>query len=128
RRSAKSRRVQNEKADRDQFGSAMQRFPASFLAGRVVQFDGELRLRNVAGWTGLWIRADGENVPDLFFDNMSRAGVRGTTGWRRHMLEASLPIDTRWLNIGVVPSGPGSVWADNLRLRAWNPAGSWADV
>ena len=106
-------RLQNDSATADQFGSAMQRFPASFLAGRVVQFDGFLRARDVAGWAGLWLRADGETMPDLLFDNMSRAGLSGTLGWQRCMLEASLPADTAWLNIGVVLAGAGVVWADN---------------
>ena len=111
-----------------EFGSAMQRFPASFLAGRVVRLEGELRVSDVVGRAGLWLRADGDAVPDLYFDDTSNASLRGTLDWRRCRLEASLPSETRWLNIGVVLEGAGRVWTDNLMLRVWDSAGSWADV
>ena len=111
-----------------EFGSAMQRFPAAVLAGRVVRFEGELRVRDVAGRAGLWLRADGDTAPDLYFDNMGNAGFRGTVDWQRCTLEASLPTETGWLNIGVVLEGAGRVWVDNLTLRVWGSTGSWADV
>lgn len=111
-----------------EFGSMMQRFPASFLGGRTVQLDGELKTENVTGWAGLWIRADGQEVPNLVFDNMHSRGLRGTQPWSRYAVEVSLPHETRWLNIGVVLSGSGTVWADELRLRVWNSSGHWEDV
>ena len=111
-----------------EFGSLMQRFPAAFLAGRAVQLEGELKTENVSGWAGLWLRADGEQVPNLVFDNMHNRGPRGTQGWSRYSLEVNLPADTRWLNIGVVLNGAGTLWADDLHLRVWHRDGYWADI
>lgn len=111
-----------------QFGSLMQRFPAAFLAGRTVQLDGELKTENVTGWAGMWIRADGEEKPNLVFDNMHKRGPRGTEDWARHSLEVKLPRDTKWLNIGLVLNGPGTLWADDLHLRVWHQDGHWAEV
>jgi hypothetical protein len=111
----------------DEFGSLMQRCRASFLAGKTIRLEGELRSENVARWAGLWLRADSEAVPNLFFDNMSRRPVIGTTDWQRYSIDAPLPRETEWLNYGIVLAGPGALYADNLRLLCWNQ-GRWEDV
>ncbi len=118
----------NRDATLDEFGSMMQRFPAAFLAGRTVQLDGELKTDNVSGWAGLWIRADGNDAPNLVFDNMHKRGPKGTQEWARYTIELNLPRDTQWLNIGVVLNGPGTLWADDLHLRVWHSDGRWVDV
>jgi hypothetical protein len=111
-----------------EFGSVMQRFPASYLSNRAIRLEGELQTHDVRGWAGFWLRADGEGRPDLFFDNMSGHRVKGTSDWSRHVLEANLPDNVAWLNLGVVFSGSGTVWADNLRLSYWSPDRTWLDV
>ena len=115
------------KARPREFGSVMQRFRAPFLAGCSVRLEGELRTDHVRGWAGLWLRADGEDTPDLFFDNMSGHRATGTSDWTTYLLEAQLPRETAWLNLGVVLSGDGTVWADNIRLLRWDSTGVWAD-
>jgi hypothetical protein len=118
----------HHKATKEEFGSMMQRFPATFLAGRTVQFDGELKTENVTGWAGLWLRADGEEAPNLVFDNMQNRRLRGTQAWSRYSVQANLPVETRWLNIGIVLSGSGTVWADDLHFRVWHRDGFWEDL
>jgi TIR domain len=111
-----------------EFGSLMQRCPGRLLAGRTIRIEGELRTEKVSGWAGLWLRADAEEEPNLFFDNMSRRPLVGTTDWMRYFIDAPLPINTDWLNYGIVLSGAGIVYADNIRLRVWNADGRWEDV
>lgn len=111
-----------------EFGSLMQRCPGRVLAGRTIRIEGELRTENVSGWAGLWLRADADNEPNLFFDNMSRRPVVGTTNWKRYFIDAPLPINTDWLNYGIVLAGSGIVHADNIRLLVWNADGQWEDV
>ncbi len=111
-----------------EFGSLMQRCPGHVLAGRTIRIEGELRTENVAEWAGLWLRADADEEPNLFFDNMSRRPVVGTTNWTRYFIDAPLPINTDWLNYGIVLSGAGIVYADNIRLLVWNADGRWEDV
>jgi hypothetical protein len=111
-----------------EFGSLMQRCRGRFLAGRTIRLEGELRTDNVTGWAGLWLRADADAHPNLFFDNMSRRPVVGTTPWTRYFIDAPLPENTDWLNYGVVLSGAGLLYADNLRLLVWTPDGRWEDV
>ena len=111
-----------------EFGSLMQRCRGRFLAGRIIRLEGELRTDNVTGWAGLWFRADADVHPDLFFDNMSRRPVVGTTRWARYFIDAPLPENTDWLNYGIVLSGAGVLYADNLRLLVWTLDGRWEDV
>ena len=54
--------------------------------------------------------------------------MRGTTVWARYFIDAPLPQDTEWLNFGIVLSGAGTLYADNIRLLVWSPDGSWQDV
>jgi len=112
----------------EQFGSVMQRFRADFLAGRTIRLEGEIRTREVVDWAGLWLRGDGDSTPNLFFYNMQDAGIRGTTPWRSYRIEARLPPNLAWLNLGIVLSGSGAVWADNLRLLMWTNNATWNDV
>jgi hypothetical protein len=112
----------------DEFGSVMQRFPAEFLRGQTVRLEGDLRTEAVSQWAGFWLRADGDEVPDLFFDNMQRQRVTGTTAWTRRAVEGKLPSGTVWVNFGVVLCGNGAVFADNLRFLRWTREGTWIDV
>ncbi len=118
----------NMEAGESEFGSLMQRCPAEYVAGRAVRVEGEIRTRDVEQWAGLWIRADGEAVPDLVFDNMSGRPIRGTTPWRRYAIDVQLPQETAWLNYGIVLVGSGVIWADNFRVMVWASTGRWEDV
>lgn len=120
--------LSSAKAPPNRFGSLMQRCRGRLLAGKTIRLEGELRSENVTGWAGLWLRADADARPNLFFDNMSRRPVVGTTPWSRYSIDAPLPTNTDWLNYGIVLSGPGLVSADNLRLFVLTPDARWEDV
>lgn len=115
-------------AREDEFGSLMQRCVGHFLAGKTVRREGELQSKDLTGWAGLWLRADADDQPDLFFDNMSRHPILGSTPWTRYFIDAPLPQNTDWLNYGIVLSGAGVVSADNLRMRVWTADVRWEDV
>lgn len=110
-----------------EFGSLMQRTEARFLAGHRIRFQGEIRSEDVVQWAGLWLRADGDVIPDLLFDNMAQRPIKDTTDWKTYMIEAQLPDETAWLNYGVVLMGTGTLWADNFRLMVWQD-NQWRDI
>lgn len=111
-----------------QFGSLMQRCRGRFLAGRTIRLVGELRTEGVSDWAGMWLRADAEEQPNLFFDNMSRRPVVGTTNWTSYFIDAPLPANVDWLNYGVVLSGTGALFVDNIQILAWRTDGGWESV
>jgi hypothetical protein len=118
---------QNPRAAETEFGSLMQRIPAHNLAGKVIHLEAEIKTWRVEQWAGLWLRADGDKIPTLVFDNMSRRPIRGSTSWARYSIDVQLPKETAWLNYGIVLSGRGTMWADNFRLLVWMN-GQWVDV
>jgi hypothetical protein len=115
-------------ADKAEFGSLMQRVQARYLAGKTIKYEGELRSEGIDGWAGLWLRVDGDQTPNLIFDNMHNRAIRGTTPWTRFELSVKLPEETVWLNYGIVLSGSGQLWADNCRILVWSEAGQWSDL
>jgi len=114
----------NPLAKEDEFGSLMQRCLASTIAGREVMLEGQLRTRELGQWAGLWLRADGVDGP-LFFDNMSRRPIQGSTPWTTYTIITRLPAETTWLNYGILLVGRGIVWADNFRLMVRDARGAW---
>ena len=118
---------QNPQATEGEFGSLMQRCFAQSLAGKLVRVEGEVKTSKVENWAGLWLRADGEEIPDLLFDNMSKYPIRGSTPWKNYKIEAQLPKGTVWLNYGIVLAGRGQIWVDNFRLMVWGE-GEWLDI
>lgn len=119
--------MQKSGANEGEFGSVMQRCPASALAEQTVRFQGELRSQEVVRWAGLWLRADGDEQENLYFDNMHRRPIRGTTDWTVYHIDAQLPTLTHWLNYGVVLAGDGQIWVDNCRLLVWHDQGYWRE-
>lgn len=115
-------------ASHREFGSVMQRCHAEYLAGRTVRLSADLSTEGVDAWAGLWFRVDGAELPNLFFDNMVRQRLTGTTAWRRFQIDALVPKEAKWVNFGVVLSGSGTVRADSFNLSWWSNTGVWMDV
>jgi hypothetical protein len=119
---------QNVRAADSDFGSLMQRCPAKHLAGQALRLEAEIKTEQVKRWAGLWLRADGEEVPGLVFDNMSRRPIHGSTPWTKYTIDVQLPQETVWLNYGLILAGPGMMWATNFRVMVWLPGRTWQDV
>jgi hypothetical protein len=90
------------------------RIPIDF-EGKTIDFSGFLRTDSVSGFVGLWMREDGP-AGTYQFDNMQSKQLEGTTDWTEYTI--SLPLDTRakTLYFGVLLSGEGRVWIDDLSL------------
>lgn len=119
-------RVANPRAKPGEFGSLMQRCPVpSRVLGRPTRLEGELTTQDVQGWAGMWLRVDGPKHQMLFFDNMCKRPIRGSTPWTTYAIDCKMPANGLWLNYGVVISGRGAVCADSFRLLVWVPEGRW---
>src|SRR5262249_54019813 len=95
--------------------STLHRAIAMDFAGKTIEFRGFLRTEDVSGFTGLWMREDGE-ATTLAFDNMQSRGIKGTSGWTEYSITLPVHAEASQLYFGVLLAGTGRVWADDLQL------------
>lgn len=89
--------------------------PVDFAGGEV-ELHGFLRTKDVAGgYAGLWLREDGQGRI-IKLENMSGQHVDGTRDWTEYSISLPLDPNAHQLIFGVLLSGTGTIWADDLRL------------
>jgi C-terminal processing protease CtpA/Prc len=84
--------------------------------GDSIKLEGYLKTENITGgFTGLFMRLDGENGI-LQFDNMMKNNINGTRAWKRYSV--TLPNDkkVKKIIIGGLLTGKGKVWFDNFNV------------
>ncbi len=82
--------------------------------GKKITLSGFIRTENVTeGYAGLWMRID----PSIGFDNMSKVGIKGTTGWAKYEITLDMnPQKTKAIVVGGLLVGKGKMWLDNLSV------------
>jgi C-terminal processing protease CtpA/Prc len=90
------------------------RLPWDFT-GQTLELRGFLRTEEVSGYIGLWLREDGDSGT-LALENMSSQQVKGTHDWQEYSITLPVHADMRALVFGVLLSGTGKAWADDLQL------------
>jgi C-terminal processing protease CtpA/Prc len=96
------------------FSTVTKMLPIDF-AGTRLELHGFLRTQDVSDFAGLWMREDGDSG-SVAFDNMQRRQLKGTTEWTEYSITLPLDKAAKRLFFGVLASGAGRVWADDLRL------------
>jgi C-terminal processing protease CtpA/Prc len=96
------------------FTSLTKTLPIDF-AGTSVELHGFLRTQDVSEFAGLWMREDSD-AGSVAFDNMQQRQLKGTTGWTEYSITLPLDKSANRLVFGVLASGTGKTWADDLRL------------
>ena len=96
---------------------AVQEVRADRFRGSRVRLAGWLKTDGVAPGAGLWLRVD-TTTASVGLDNMLTRPAAGTTGWTRHEVVLDVPAGAVRLAFGVLLSGAGTVWADDLELEA----------
>ena len=109
-----SGRVERDESSSSTFSTFTKSLPIEF-AGKSVQMRGWLRLENVTGFAGLWMREDGD-APNLAFDNMQRQQVSGTRDWQEYSISLPIRPEAKQLFFGVLMNGNGKLWVDDLQL------------
>ena len=101
-----------------------QTIPAASWRGKRVRFAGWIRTNAAApdGGGGLWLRADDASDNVVAFDNMSGFEVSGTSGWTRCEIVLDVPQSTHRLAFGMILSGGGAGWCDDLELAEAGPS------
>lgn len=54
--------------------------------------------------------------------------LTGVTPWTVHELEGSVTDDARQVNVGLILSGKGRIWADEMEISIVNNSGEWQSV
>lgn len=109
-----SARIQRDEKSAGQLSVMAQSLPVDF-AGGTVELRGFLRLNNVGGWVGLWMREDGDGET-LAIENMQTQQVKGTRDWAEYRIALPMKPGAEKLVFGVLMEGTGTAWADDLQL------------
>lgn len=106
----KSKQVHNE----TDFATMMQTFKADKFRGNRIRLSGFLRTENVKTFAEMWMRVDDAMGDVLQFDNMSNRPIKGTSNGNRYSLVLDVPETSAVISFGIILSGKGTVWADDL--------------
>lgn len=96
-----------------------QRIGLGAAAGHQLTLSGMIRTENVVGGiAALWLRADAPGGPPLGFDNMRNRAPSGTTDWSPFSVTIPVPRNAAGIVFGVMLTGTGTAWFDQLKLSA----------
>jgi C-terminal processing protease CtpA/Prc len=107
-------RIDRKDTSPETFTAVTKMLPIDF-AGTQLELRGFLRTEDVSKGAGLWMREDADGG-SVAFDNMESRQLKGTTGWTEYSIVLPLNREAKRLFFGVLASGTGRVWADDLRL------------
>ena len=99
------------------FGTLMQDISPDKFLGKRIRMTGELKVKDVAGWAGLWLRVDGEPKQTLSFDNMQDRAIKGTTDWKKYEIVLDVPVTATNIAFGALLDETGQIWFDNLKFE-----------
>ncbi|MEZ4317852.1 MAG: hypothetical protein R3F61_10120 [Myxococcota bacterium] len=97
------------------FGTMLQLLDPHAYRGERVRYSAWMRTEGVTDWAGAWMRVDaGEDV--VAFDNMQERALRGDVEWTRISIVLDVHEDATGIVLGILLSGPGAVWLDDVQL------------
>ena len=112
--------IQSKNVDTKGFGTLMQSISAENYLDKRLRLTGYIKSKDVNGWSGMWMRIDGDKGEQLGFDNMQTRPIKGTIDWKQYEIVLDVPANSKTINYGVLLSADGKVWFDNLKLEAVN--------
>lgn len=106
----------------DGFGTLMQECLPDKYIGKRVRMTAMLKTKEVSDWVGLWLRIDTKTPVKAFaFDNMhvgeKDRSLKGTIEWKKYEIVIDVPTNAANIAFGVLLSGTGQVWFDNLNFE-----------
>ena len=106
-----------EEYEADEYVTILQQFSADLYIGKRVRLAAFVKAQGVEGWAGLWLRLDGKFSNTLKIDNMQNRPITGTSEWNLYSCVLDVPKETKIINIGILLSGKGKVWIDNVSFQ-----------
>jgi C-terminal processing protease CtpA/Prc len=95
--------------------SAMYKVIPVDFGGTTIEYRGFLRTEDVTGFAGLYMGVN-SGTRALAFDNMNDQNLNGSTEWKEYSIKLPLSPEARELVFGIVLSGTGKAWVDDLQL------------
>lgn len=100
------------------FGTLMQTSSVDEYLGKRIKMTAYIKSDNVADWAGMWLRVDSRQTKkSLSFDNMQDRPIKGNNDWTKCEIILDVPDESGTLNFGVLLSGTGKVWFDNITFE-----------
>lgn len=97
------------------FGTLMQTCSAKDFLGKRVKMTAYVKSENVTDWAGMWLRVDSKVTQKaVSFDNMQDRPIKGSIDWVKCEIILDIPEESGTLNYGILLSGTGKVWFDDL--------------
>jgi C-terminal processing protease CtpA/Prc len=109
-----SARIERPAGSAGSFSGITKSIPMDF-EGKSLEMRGFLRTEDVTGFVGIWMREDSDSQA-LEFDNMQRRNLSGTNDWKEYSITLPVNQEARQLVFGVLVTGTGRAWADDLQL------------
>lgn len=107
-------RLQRDAQSAQTFSVITRTLPVDFQ-GHTVELLGYLKLKDVSGNAGLWIRQDDDDGL-ISLENMQSQQVAGTRDWAQYRVTVPLQPQARKVFFGVLVGGTGTLWADDLEI------------
>lgn len=105
---------------KEEFATMMQQFKAENYLGKRMKLSGFLKSKDVDGFCGLWMRVDNALHDVLQFDNMGNRPIVNDTEWNHYYIVLDVPENSAIISFGVLLSGRGQVWIDELEFEEVN--------
>lgn len=99
------------------FTTLMQTVTPEKFSGKRIRMRGWLKTKDLDGWCSFWMRVDGQRggaEKPLAFDNMQDRPISGTCSWQSHDIVLDVPAEARSILFGVMFSGKGTAWIDDI--------------
>lgn len=108
--------LRSSQQDPEEFCSFQQGIYARPYRGKKMRFSAWIYAEKVSGWSGLWMRVDGDEET-LAFDNMRNRPISGTRGWREYFITLDVDPKAKHISLGFMLGGKGKVWMDEVQFQ-----------
>jgi hypothetical protein len=103
--------------DDKRFAALTQTISAQRYLGQRVRFRALIKTHEVSNWAGLWMQVQANGRPNAAFYNSVDQPIKGTTRWQVRSVTLDVPEDGTAISFGVINSGNGQVWIDELSFE-----------
>jgi hypothetical protein len=109
-----SARIERHRNSPGQFSGILYSMPLN-AAGESIELRGYLRTADLSGVAAMWMRID-TPTGSAGFATTEGLGVTGTNDWKEYRISLPLKSEGHYLFFGVLLTGSGTIWADDLQL------------